>query len=80
MDELDKRLDEVFDKAKEIASFKSNVYQDLWKRLDTDIIMSAIKLKIERASVCTDREKKIDDLIDVINYTAFLIARLTTDT
>jgi hypothetical protein len=73
----DEELEKIYDKAKEIACFKNKIYGDLWKRLDNDILFSTLKLKVERASVCIDRGKKIDDLFDTINYAVFLIAKLS---
>ena len=61
---------------KRIKKSRNKVYQDQWMWMSFDSLLYAAAYKIERARLTKDLDKKLDDLLDAINYLRFATARV----
>ena len=64
---------------KRIKKSRNKVYQDQWMWMSFDSLLYAAAYKIERARLTKDLDKKLDDLLDAINYLRFAAARVLMD-
>ncbi|MEM2177049.1 MAG: hypothetical protein QXN34_06955 [Archaeoglobaceae archaeon] len=72
-------LKRVTELADEIISERSSVYQDNWALMSFNSLLYAAAYKIERALYTTESRKKLDDVIDALNYLRFAAIRLLGD-
>jgi len=72
-EEILKRVDEL---TKQIKSDRQGLYQDQWVWMSLDSLLYAAIYKAERARLTQDLGKKLDDILDAINYLRFSAAKL----
>jgi len=61
---------------REVKKQRNRTYQDQWMWMSFDSLLYAAAYKIERARLTKDLDKKLDDLLDAINYLRFAAARV----
>ena len=68
------RMKSVFDRCTEIIADRNKIYGD--KIPDKNYSMNFATLKLQRVDMAKTKEAKIDDLLDAINYAAFVVIAL----
>ena len=71
-----KLLQDVDRMVKNVKQSRNVIYQDQWMWMSFDSLLYAATYKIERARLTKDLDKKLDDLLDAINYLRFAAARV----
>lgn len=72
-------LRKILEEALRIHEERGREYGDTWKHMSIVALKSAILLKSERIYYNENRDKVIDDALDLINYSAMLIARIKNE-
>ena len=74
----------VFLDADKILQEKGDTYRvggvSVWELMSVDALFYAAIYKLERARVTTNLNKRIDDLLDAINYARYVVMRLRNET
>lgn len=65
--------------ASQILESRKPVYQDNWALMSLDSLLSGAMYKCDRARTTFDLEKKLDDVLDAINYLKFVAVRLLSE-
>jgi len=65
----------AFELANKIRKERRGTYSDNWALMSLSSLLYAAVYKIERARFTEDEKKRLDDLIDALNYIAFAVAR-----
>jgi len=71
-----KLLQDVDRMVKNVKQSRNAIYRDQWMWMSFDSLLYAATYKIERARLTKDLDKKLDDLLDAINYLRFAAARV----
>lgn len=58
---------------------RNRVYKDLWKQDEMDGLIAHVKHKTLRIANTEDPASRLDDAIDLINYSVFILRELTGD-
>ncbi|MCW1308352.1 MAG: hypothetical protein OH337_04035 [Candidatus Parvarchaeota archaeon] len=62
--------------ADEILDSRKDIYQDNWALMSLDALLCGAYYKVNRAMFTSEPSKKLDDLLDALNYLRFAIVRL----
>ena len=76
MSGADNLLNRVDKLAKGIKADRQGLYEDQWIWMSLDSLLYAAIYKAERARLTQDLGKKLDDILDAINYLRFSAAKL----
>ncbi|MEM2367016.1 MAG: hypothetical protein QXQ50_02135 [Candidatus Bathyarchaeia archaeon] len=60
----------------QIMDSRKGFYQDNWALMSLDSLLSGAMYKCDRARTTFDLAKKLDDVLDAINYLRFVAVRL----
>ena len=60
----------------QILESRKGFYQDNWALMGLDSLLSGAMYKCDRARSTFDLDKKLDDVLDAINYLRFVAVRL----
>jgi len=71
-----KALKQVDKLAYQIIESRKGFYQDNWALMGLDSLLSGAMYKCDRARTTFNLEKKLDDVLDAINYLKFVAIRL----
>ncbi|MEM3692451.1 MAG: hypothetical protein QXI39_00300 [Candidatus Bathyarchaeia archaeon] len=72
----EKLMHKVIELADSVLKSRKSIYQDNWLLMDLNALLCGAYYKINRAMFTRDEAKKLDDLLDSLNYLRFVIARL----
>ncbi len=59
-----------------IMGSRSDIYQDNWALMSLDSLLSGAMYKCDRARTTFDYQKKLDDVLDALNYLRFSAIRI----
>lgn len=78
MDEIIEVMDTAFQLLEDKAVDYDNYGEPSWSLMSVDDMIGGAKYKLERARVTRSKSlnKSIDDILDALNYCAFIVARL----
>lgn len=62
--------------ADKILDSRRGIYQDNWALMSLDALLCGAYYKVNRAMYTNEPSKKLDDLLDALNYLRFAIIRL----
>jgi len=71
-----KALKQIDKLTNQILDSRKGLYQDNWALMTLDSLLSGAMYKCDRARTTFDLDKKLDDVLDAINYLKFVAVRL----
>ncbi len=69
-------VEEIIRRAWNLRVDRSRFYGDNWRKMNLRALYYGAIYKLERSLYTDNREKKIDDLFDALNYVIFILWRL----
>jgi len=72
----EKQIEEVLKLCKEIRCSRSSIYGENWRQMSLRGLLYGACYKVERAIFTKDRYKRLDDVLDAINYLLFISVKI----
>jgi len=72
----EEHLEEIFEKCKQIMTARRRLYGDAWITMPVRTLQHVIAYKARRLTLTRDRQKMLEELVDIVNLSVFAYARL----
>ncbi|MHA1589156.1 MAG: hypothetical protein ACTSVA_00940 [Candidatus Njordarchaeales archaeon] len=63
--------EKVIKKCREILDERRNIYNDQWRFFPVELLLASASYKSWRALMTKEKEKRLDDIVDAVNYLIF---------
>ncbi len=73
---MHKLYEAALERARQIKLDRDKLYGESWFNTTLDYLVTAAQHKLARVQRTEGDGKRVDDLLDAINYTAFAVARI----